>query len=154
MGMPSSPPSKRALAERAWRVMFDFLMRSAPERARSLGRRGLTPNDSRALASLDPTKGRTMRSLAEAWECDASNATFVVDRLERFGLAERRSVPHDRRVKHVVLTKKGEKLRADLMREFYTPPAELLALDLEALDGLDRALAGLRPPSPPRTPRR
>jgi len=62
-----------------------------------------------------------MRSLAEKWECDASNATWIVDRLERFGLAERRTVASDRRAKPVVLTAKGERVRAELLREFHTP---------------------------------
>src|SRR5215475_11549374 len=120
---------KTVLAHSVWRLMFDFLMRSAPDRTRSLGRRGLTPNDSRALGSLDPHEGRTMRSLAEEWNCDASNATWIIDRLEELGLAERRTVLHDRRIKLVVLTTKGVKTRLELMEEFYTPPAELFALD-------------------------
>jgi hypothetical protein len=54
-----------ALARRIWQLMFEFLMRTAPDRGRSLRRRGLTPNDSRALASLNPQEGRTMRSLTD-----------------------------------------------------------------------------------------
>jgi DNA-binding MarR family transcriptional regulator len=138
--MANSSKSKAALAGRIWQSMFEFLMRTAPDRGRSLGRRGLTPNDSRALASLDPQEGRTMRSLADEWECDASNATWIVDRLERFGLAERRTVPHDRRVKLVVLTARGVKTKAELMAEFLTPPAELLDMDQSDLEGLHRAL--------------
>ncbi|HMF01157.1 MAG TPA: MarR family winged helix-turn-helix transcriptional regulator [Terriglobia bacterium] len=118
-------------------------MRSAPDRTRSLGRRGLTPNDSRALASLDRDQGRTMRSLADEWKCDASNATWIIDRLEDFGLAERRNDPHDRRVKLVVLTAKGVKMRQDLMDEFHTPPAELFALDRADLQSLQRVLEKL-----------
>lgn len=136
--MAKSSKSKAALARRVWQLMFECLMRTAPDRGRSLGRRGLTPNDSRALASLNSQAGRTMRSLAEEWECDASNATWIVDRLERFGLAERRTVPHDRRVKLVVLTPRGAKTKAELMQEFLTPPAELLdmaPIDLETLLG-------------------
>jgi DNA-binding MarR family transcriptional regulator len=135
--------TKTVLAARAWRLMFDFLMRSAPQRVKALGRRGLTPNDSRALSSLDTLRGSTMRSLADAWECDASNATWAVDRLEKFGLAERRSVPHDRRVTLVVLTRKGYKTRTEVLEEFYTPPAELLSLTQPALAALHRALEHL-----------
>jgi DNA-binding MarR family transcriptional regulator len=131
------------LARRVWGRMFDFLMRTAPERGRSLGRRGLTPNDARALSSLDRESGRTMRALAEEWECDASNATWIVDRLERFGLAERRAVPHDRRVRHVVLTAKGQRTRAELLEEFHTPPPELVGLSRGDLEALDRALGKL-----------
>src|SRR5919202_5128018 len=138
--------SKAAVARRAWGRMFEFFMRTAPERVRSLGRRGLTPNDSRALASLDPETGRTMRSLADEWECDASNATWIVDRLERLGLAERRTVPKDRRVKLVVLTAKGARVKAELMEEFHTPPRELLELERADLDALDRATEKLAAP--------
>jgi DNA-binding MarR family transcriptional regulator len=138
--MANSSKSKAALARRIWQLMFELLMRTAPDRGRSLGRRGLTPNDSRALASLNSQEGRTMRSLADEWECDASNATWIVDRVERFGLAERRTVPHDRRVKLVVLTARGVKTKAELMEEFLAPPATLLDMDPSDLDTLLSAL--------------
>lgn len=140
-GVPASA-TKQDLARGVWRAMFDLLMVSAAERQKSIARRGLTPNDSRALHSLD-REGRPMRALAEAWKCDASNATWIVDRLEKLGFAERRSVPADRRVKLVVLTPKGERVKQELQDEFYTPPAELLALDRETLEVLHGALAKL-----------
>ena len=135
--MAGSPTSKAALEARVWRTMFDLLMRSAPARTASLARRGLTPNDARALGSLDVREGRPMRALAELWRCDPSYATWIVDRLEKLGLAERRAAPGDRRVKLVVLTKKGVRTRAQLTEEFHRPPPEITALeraDLEALD--------------------
>lgn len=143
--MASSSATKTVLARRVWVAMFDFLMRSSPDRARSLGRRGLTPNDARALATLDAAQGRAMRSLADAWECDASNATWIVDRLESLGLAERQTVAADRRVKLVVLTAQGRTTKAELMAEFQAPPRELLALDHNDLDTLHRLLAKLPP---------
>src|SRR5215467_9982467 len=118
------PARSRATAESVWNAMFDLLMRSAPQRTKSLARRGLTPNDSRALFSLD-AEGRTMRALAKSWGCDPSNATWIVDRLEKLGLAERRPVPHDRRVKLVVLTSKGRRTRAELTLYFHRPPPEI-----------------------------
>lgn len=125
--------------------MFDYLVQSAPQRTRSLAKRGLTPNDSRALFSLGEGDGRTMRSLADAWQCDPSNATWIVDRLEKLGLAERRAVPDDRRVKLVVLTAKGQRTRAALMKEFHRPPADLAALDRADLECLVRVLRRLMP---------
>jgi DNA-binding MarR family transcriptional regulator len=109
--MPDESAPRKALARRAWGVMFDFLTRTAPMRTRSLSKRGLTPNDSRALFSLELHEGRPMRSLADSWECDPSNATWIVDHLEALGLAERRTVAHDRRVKPVFLTAKGYKTK-------------------------------------------
>lgn len=74
----------------------------------------------------------------------------MVDRLERLGLAERRSVPEDRRVKQVVLTPKGLKTRTALLEEFYVAPEELDALDKGELETLVRLLEKL--PSKPRLP--
>jgi DNA-binding MarR family transcriptional regulator len=137
-----------ALARQAWSLMFDYLIRSAPQRTRSLAKRGLTPNDSRALFSLAADAGRTMRSLADAWHCDPSNATWIVDRLEQLGLAERRSVPDDRRVKLVVLTANGQKMRSELLKEFHQPPSDLAALDREDLETLLRVIGKLSSTSP------
>jgi DNA-binding MarR family transcriptional regulator len=132
-------------AERVWRAMFGVLMQSAPERTRALARRGLTPNDSRALFGLDTAEGRSMRSLADAWACDPSNATWIVDRLEKLGLVERRAVAHDRRVKLVALTAKGSRTRSSLMQEFYRPPRAFAALDADDLHALERILSKLAP---------
>jgi DNA-binding MarR family transcriptional regulator len=123
--------------------MFSCLIRSAPHRTRSLARRGLTPNDSRALFSLAVDEGRSMRSLADEWQCDPSNATWIVDRLETLGLAERRSAPADRRVKMVVLTAKGQKTRSDLLKEFHEAPPELASLERTDLESLLRVLRKL-----------
>jgi DNA-binding MarR family transcriptional regulator len=81
-----------------------------------------------------------MKSLADEWRCDASNATWIVDRLEKMGLAERTTVPHDRRVKLVVLTRKGLKMRTELMEEYYDPPADILALSASQLELLEGVL--------------
>ena len=136
----------RTTAKSVWDALFELLMRSAPERTKSLARHGLTPNDSRALFSLD-AEGRTMRALAKSWGCDPSNATWIVDRLEKLGLAERRPVPHDRRVKLVVLTSKGRRTRAELTREFHRPPPEIAALEPADLAALERLLAKAVAPS-------
>lgn len=131
---------KDTLARRVWRLMFDLLMQTSPDRAQALADRGLSPNDARTLSSLDPAKGRSMRSLADEWGCDASNATWIVDRVEKMGLAERHTAPGDRRVKLVVLTRKGEALRSELMEEFYRPPAEVMKLDKARLEALEQIL--------------
>lgn len=125
-----------AAAAAAWRHIFDYIVATAPERVAVLDRLGLTPAESRALTSLDPNAGRSMRSLADAWACDPSNATWLVDRLERQGLARRVAQDGDRRVKAVVLSAKGKRIRAQLLDSQYAPPHDLVALprrDLEAL---------------------
>jgi len=134
--------SKAALAQESWRRLFDFFISTRPHRDRVLEQLDLTPNDSKALWSLDDS-GKTMRALAAEWGCDASNATWIVDRLEQRGLAERKSVPTDRRVKLVVLTLRGAAVRSKVMEEFYRPPPRLLELEKRDLEALRDALAKL-----------
>lgn len=131
---------KAKLAAEAWKYMFDFIVRTSPQRSKVMARMGLTPNDSRALGALDISEGRTMRSLADEWGCDASNATWIVDRLEKRGFAERRAKPGDRRVKLVVLTPAGVKAHQKLLEAMHDPPPEFLALPRARLNALRRAL--------------
>jgi DNA-binding MarR family transcriptional regulator len=134
--MPRTSAAKENAAATAWRHIFDYIIATAPERVAVLERLGLTPAESRALHSLDPKAGRSMRSLADEWRCDPSNATWLVDRLEHQGLARRIAKAGDRRVKAVVLTTRGRRIRRELIASQYTPPGDLLALprrDLEAL---------------------
>ncbi|KAA0181332.1 MULTISPECIES: MarR family winged helix-turn-helix transcriptional regulator [Cupriavidus] len=135
--MTKSPDSSGERAAEAWRSMFEFLMRSAPQRLRTQQEHGLTPNDSRALFSLDED-GRPIGVLAREWGCDPSTATWLVDRLERAELAERIPSPDDRRVKLVRATKKGLETKTVLMAAYHRPPAEMSSLSPRELDELTR----------------
>jgi DNA-binding MarR family transcriptional regulator len=99
--------------------------------------------------ALERENGQTMGTLAQQWECDPANATWVIDRLERLGYAARQPSPTDRRAKLVVLTPEGAKVKAAITREFYTPPRALLALDSAQLEELERVfrrlMSGVRP---------
>jgi DNA-binding MarR family transcriptional regulator len=133
-----------ARAAEAWRLMFDFLVRSAPERTEVLRRHNLTPNDSRALFTLDKERGKPIGALAREWGSDPSTATWLVDRLERAGLAERVQSADDRRVKLVRLTVKGVATREELMSSFHQPPPEVAALPSDDLEELIRILGKLQ----------
>lgn len=84
-----------------------------------------------------------MRRLADQMNCEASNLTGLVDRLETRGLVERQPFPEDRRVKCVALTEAGEHLswrlwaavaeRCDLNHLPDDSKEELSSLLLEAL---------------------
>ena len=128
--------SRTAAAKRAWKLMFDYFMATSPQRAEALAGRGLTPNDARALWSLDGAEGRPIGALAKAWRCDPSNATFIVDRLVRAGYALRSESPTDRRVKLVLLTDEGSRTKQELMGAYLSPPADLTALPVEDLETL------------------
>jgi DNA-binding MarR family transcriptional regulator len=148
--MLASSKAKEAAASTAWRRIFDYIVATAADRVAVLDRLGITAAESRALTSLDPDAGRSMRALADEWRCDPSNATWLVDRLERQGLARRVAREGDRRVKAVVLTTKGKRIRDDLLESMYTPPRDLLALtqnDLEALSTAASKLPSRRQPT-------
>ena len=114
-----------------------------------LKRMGLTPGHLKVLSTLTPGSSLPMGAIADGVGCDPSMATWLVDRLEEQGLAERQMLATDRRVKAVTLTPAGEQVRSDLMELFYATPPEVLALDRATLSTLRRALAKL----PPREPR-
>ena len=138
---------KADLAKKAWSLMFGYLLETNPERSQVLSSRDLTPNDSRALWHLDQYEERPIGSLARDWGCDPSNATFIVNRLTRAGLAERRSDPNDGRVKLVVLTEMGARLRRELLEEFQVPPASMCELpkaDLTRLIDILRKLPRIK----------
>jgi DNA-binding MarR family transcriptional regulator len=75
-------------------------------------RLGLTPPLARALLALD--EQGPMRSLADVLRCDASNVTGITDKLEAKALVRRESAEGDRRVKLLVLTLRGKRLRRRL----------------------------------------
>ena len=71
---------------------------------------------------------RPMGELARLLTCDSSNVTGITDRLEERGLVQRTSAEHDRRVKMLVLTDEGQKLRTEITKRLAEPPPELAAL--------------------------
>ncbi|SIR99224.1 MarR family winged helix-turn-helix transcriptional regulator [Micromonospora avicenniae] len=72
---------------------------------------GLTPAVARALYELDPDRPLPARDLAEQLQCDRSNVTALVDKLEQAGLVQRRVDPTDRRQKTLVVTEAGRRIR-------------------------------------------
>jgi MarR family transcriptional regulator, organic hydroperoxide resistance regulator len=76
-----------------------------------------------ALWQLDPAFGPvSRRQLAERLQCDPSNVTFVVDRLEQRGLVERAFAAGDRRVRAIVLTEPGVDARNRLLATIAESP--------------------------------
>ena len=108
------------------------------------GELGLTPPQMFALRALDPERPVPMRELAAELHCDSSNVTGLVDGLEAHGLVERRAAEHDRRVRMLVVTERGARVRErinDVMQEVPASLAALSAADQQALrDILHRAL--------------
>lgn len=124
---------QHALAAQVWRQFFDLFTRTRGQRDHVLQRYELSPNDAKTLCTMDPNEAKPMRALADLCCTDASNTTWVVDRLESRRLVERRPVEGDRRVKLVGLTTRGEKTRQAILAAMHEPPQELIDLAHEDL---------------------
>jgi MarR family transcriptional regulator, organic hydroperoxide resistance regulator len=72
-----------------------------------------------------------MGELAKVMVCDNSNITWITDRLEERGLVERRPAARDRRVKLLVLTPEGRRVREALQARLSQPPPAIKALSRE-----------------------
>jgi DNA-binding MarR family transcriptional regulator len=103
---------------------------------------GLTAAQATALREL--TGPMTMSELAERMSCEPSNATFVVDKLEKRQLIERRPHPTDRRARQLILTPGGIALRDQLL-DLLTQDSPLAGLSSQEQsllhDLLQRAIA-------------
>ena len=103
----------------------------------------LSPAQCHVLHLIEPERPVPMGQLAETLACDASNVTGLVDRLESRGLVRRRPSEGDRRVKVLVLTKNGSRLRALLVDRMAAPPAALDRLSAGQQQALVRILTRL-----------
>ena len=147
-----SARSKRELAGDVWLLMARFTMDKFQRGAHLplLRQEGLTPGHMKTLSVLDADEPRPMGVIADQMQCDASQMTWLVDRLEERGFVERRALPTDRRVKTIALTPKGVEFRRRMLFEMFTPPEELVGLDATTLEALRAELEKL--PAPEGTP--
>jgi len=81
--------------------------------------RAIADDEGLSIAQLDVLRRlraegpSPMRRLAEQMNCEASNLTGLIDRLETRGLVERRQDPADRRVRLLALTAEGVAVSQD-----------------------------------------
>jgi MarR family transcriptional regulator, organic hydroperoxide resistance regulator len=136
------------LANDAWRRLTELFLGRKQQVMEIASAHQLNPGAMNALLFLEPGQPCSMRTLADAWKCDASNVTWLVDRLEEHGLAERRPHPSDRRVRTVALTRKGVRMRAQIQAKLFEAPATFRELSHDELVSLNKILQKLSPDSP------
>lgn len=127
--------------------MSEYSASQFREKSRALGDIGLTPGHMKALMTLEPGEALPMGACAQEMGCDASTATWLIDRLEERGLVERHPSPTDRRVKGVVLTDAGFAAKASLQEQYFQPPDAMLELSTEELEALFDLLSKLAEPA-------
>lgn len=141
-----SPPDLAPPSTERLRLVFaaDQGLLALAERLRQhwalhAGADGLSPAQVKALLTLVPGRAVPMRDLAASLDYDASNLSTLVDRLEHRGAVERHLDDRDRRVKGLVLTPEGERLRAAFWHDLVEDPGPLEPLGEDEL----RLLASL-----------
>lgn len=133
----TTPLEPHAIAERELCGLVNGLAQQIADHVRERAvTLGLTAAQATALREM--TGPMTMRELAERMSCEPSNATFVIDKLEKQGLVERRAHPTDRRAKHLVLTAAGSASRERLLELLVqdSPLAGLSSKQQRALQSL------------------
>ena len=130
-----------APADEAWELIRRLLARQRRRFITAASELDLHPAQAGALLQMEPEEPRPMHELAALLACDNSNVTGLIDRLEARGLVVRRPYDQDRRVKHVVLTSRGEALRDRLLAQVGEPPSGLERLTVAEQRQLRELLA-------------
>lgn len=132
------PPSTEA-----WQLLVRLLVTQRAALPPLAAELELSPAQCHVLHLLEPDRPLPMGRLAKVLACDASNVTGLVDRLESRGLVRRRPSAEDRRVKVLILTPTGARLRTLLVARMTSPPAALERLSVREQQALARILSRL-----------
>ncbi|GAA3508264.1 DNA-binding MarR family transcriptional regulator [Streptosporangium album] len=109
-------------------LIGEITARYNAEYERAAVRHRLTALQAKALM-LVAAESLPMRRIASTFNCDPSNVTGIVDRLERRGLVRREPSPTDRRVKNITPTDRGRQVVDDLRGSLGFAAAPLGALN-------------------------
>jgi DNA-binding MarR family transcriptional regulator len=118
------------LMNRAWELLYELMMAQRARMPAIAAEFELSPMQVQLLRLVEPDRPMPMGKAACGLGCDASNITGIVDRLEARGLIERRPGA-DRRVKALVITRDGARVRQLIMTRLAEPPAAIAALPEE-----------------------
>jgi DNA-binding MarR family transcriptional regulator len=122
----SADRKTKGLGGETWSLLQELVLSQRPRWMAVIREYDLIPPHWIALQTLEEPK--PMGELAKALSCDNSNVTWITDRLEERGLVTRTPAPHDRRVRLLVLTKKGRALREKIGERLAEPPPPIKGL--------------------------
>jgi len=147
-GKQTTAKRREDLAGETWSLLQRVVFSQRPKWIATIREFDLAPPQWIALQALGEPK--PMGALAKVLACDSSNVTWITDRLEERGLLVRQAAEHDRRVKLLVLTPEGRRLRDRIERRLGEAPLPIASLSpsdhrslreilLRAAEQLDRA---------------
>jgi DNA-binding MarR family transcriptional regulator len=135
---PKKTAERAHLESRAWEALGELFMLQRPRMMVLCRELDLFPPQLMVLKALD--RPRPMSDVAATLACDSSNLTGITDRLEERGLVRRSADEKDRRVKLLVLTDEGKRVRRKVVGRLHQPPAAIDALSDRDLLTLERLL--------------
>jgi DNA-binding MarR family transcriptional regulator len=150
---PANPRSRSRkepgdMATMIWQSVVHAVFRRREHMATQAAKFDVTLPQAQLLRLLEHAPARNMGALADALSCDASNITGLVDRLEARGLITRGLAKNDRRVKTILITRRGSKLVAELTKLMFEPPDELRKLSSVQLSALNDLVELALTPAP------
>ena len=144
--MPVTTATNKRKTERAadlgsetWTLLQQLVFSQRPRWMAVIREYDLIPPHWIALQTLEEPK--PMGELAKQLACDNSNVTWITDRLEERGLVTRTQALHDRRVRLLVLTPRGRRLREEIGARLADPPEAIAELSREDQRALRDILA-------------
>jgi MarR family transcriptional regulator, organic hydroperoxide resistance regulator len=124
----------------AWELLLELIIAERTRLPAVAAELELSPMQLQVLRMIEPGRSVAMGRVACDLGCDASNITGIVDRLEKRGLVERRPAPADRRVKVLVITRAGTRVRRAAIDRLAQPPESIRRLSPEDQELLARLL--------------
>lgn len=129
---PSSPPAGTTTALKLYVVLSRAQIALSRHAEAQVGRHGLTVTEFAILEALYHRGPLLLGEVQRKILVSSGGITYLVDRLEKRGLVERRPCENDRRARYAALTAEGE----DLISEIFPEHARALA---RAMSGLTKA---------------
>jgi MarR family 2-MHQ and catechol resistance regulon transcriptional repressor len=128
---PATPPQDvpTATALKLWVVLARAYSSVEAHAIADIERHGLTPAEFGILETLHHRGPLLLGDVQRRTLISSGGTTFLIDKLEKRGLVERRLCAHDRRARYAALTEAGR----EKMREIFPAHAEVIR----------RAMAGL-----------
>jgi DNA-binding MarR family transcriptional regulator len=108
-------PGGNDLDQEIFDAMTEFVTQLLQRGERLADRFDVPVSCMKAIRRLDAAV--TMKDLGQRLHCDPSFVTMIADALEQRGLAKREANPADRRIKNLVLTPRGQEVKATLEQE-------------------------------------
>jgi DNA-binding MarR family transcriptional regulator len=146
----------RSRAQHLWALVVESFHDWEERVNQAAAAAGLSPVSAWALVQLDPDSPISQKELAARLRCNPSTVVDPTDRLEDAGLVIRQPNPADRRVKVLVVTPRGRRVRDELIERLFEPPEAFRRLpareQTRLRDVMLAAVTGVRPPAAARRP--